>query len=297
MDSRYVSLELLAGLQNLSLAARYVCEGMIGGAHKSAYVGYNAEFSHHREYLPGDEIRHIDWKRYAKSEKLYIRQYEESASLNAMILLDDSASMQMPSEKGLTKAAYARIIAASLSWLLLRQRDGVGIMTFSDAMLDLIPISARMTQFAQIVKVLDTPRPSHGQTRLSEALDTLLPLLKKKCMILLISDFVERQAPLQEAIQKIAYHNHEMIAFQILTPEELDFPWSDFSIFQDSETQDTLLMEGKGVKEEYLQNLKLFLAETEEFLRRHHSDYLMIRSSHPVEKALSHFLYRRSRHV
>lgn len=297
MNSRYVSLEILASLQNLPLAARYVCEGMIGGAHKSAYVGYNAEFSHHREYIVGDEPRHIDWKRFAKSEKLYIRQYEESASLNAMILVDDSASMYLQSQSGLTKALYARIIAASLAWLLLRQRDGVGLMTFSKDMHSFVPVSAKMTQFAEIIRLLEQTPAQNKDTNLAKSLDKLLPHLRKKCMIILLSDFVEPEQNLQPAIEKIAYNNHEMIAFQLLTPEELDFPFKEFSEFYDSETGASLSMEARNARDEYMHNLHLFLGETEAFLRRHHSDYQLIRTSHPVEKALSHFLYRRSRHL
>ncbi len=293
---QFVDLSLLASLNNYSLAARYVCEGVIGGSHKSAYVGYNSEFSHHREYMPGDEIRHVDWKRFAKTGKYYIKQYEESSSLNAMILLDDSDSMRIPSKEGLQKNIYARILTSSLCWLLLKQRDGVGFVRFAESMTHFLPLTSKMTRFSELCSLLDS-EPSSGKTNLVKTLDQTLPLLKKKCMFILISDFLEDEESLKAAVERIAFYGHEIIAFHLLTAEELTFPWDEFSEFHDLESEEILTMEAKSAKEEYQKNLRYFLAETEGHLRQHQADYQLLRTSYPIEKALTHFLYRRSRHA
>ena len=287
---------LLAHVKNLYLAARYVAEGAIGGFHRSAYVGYNAEFSHHREYQPGDEIKHVDWKRYGKTGKYYIKQYEESSSLNALLLLDQSSSMGTEPSKGLSKEHYSKILVCALAYLLLHQRDGVGYLGFAKDVLSFLPISTRMTLFGELVKSLETT-PSGGGTSLLHAVKELLPRLKKKCMILLISDFLDLEDELMEAVRMLRFHRHEVLAFHLLSFEDLQFPYQDFSTFIDVETGKSLSIEARVIQKQYQESLDSYLKETCSKLQELGVDYHLFDTSIPVEKALIHYLYKRSRHL
>ncbi len=291
--TRYVDPSVLAGLQSCALAARYVCEGVIGGAHASLHSGYNAEFSHHREYLPGDDPRHIDWKRWGRTGKLYIRQYEENASLNAVILMDDSASMHFQGKEGLSKAVYSRYLAASLAYLLLRQRDGVGLATFADNVQDFIPPSSRATRFADICQVLDQP-PRKGKTSLNSMLEELLPRIRKRCMFIVISDFLASEEEILNAAARLAHARHEILAFHVMSPEELQFPYQDFSRFEDMETQDWVELSGKAAKATYQKNLERFLREVRASILKYQADYLLMNTRIPLEMALTRFLHRRA---
>lgn len=288
--------KLYAQLKSLYLAAKYVAEGAVGGYHKSPYVGYNAEFSHHREYFPGDELRHIDWKRYAKSGKYYVKQYEESSSLNAFLMLDQSASMSATSELGVSKERYSQILCSALAYMLLHQRDGVGYLSFADSVKNFLPISSRMTQFGQLVNFIENS-DVRGGTSLLKSVEAVLPNLKKKCLIVLISDFLDLEEELLEAIKILRFHKHELIAFHILSPEELTFPFEDFSTFVDLETGVNLSVEARAVKKNYEQSLNTYLKEIRSVMHRYNADYQLFDTSIPIEKALVHFLYRRSRHL
>ncbi len=295
-SKKFLDPKLFAQVKNLYLAARYVAEGAIGGYHKSPYVGYNAEFSHHREYQPGDELRHIDWKRYGKSGKYYVKQYEESSSLNGFLMLDQSASMGANSPSNLSKERYSQILCCALAYLLLNQRDGVGFLSFADKMRDFLPISSRMTQFGQLVNFLEGSN-SVGRTSLLDSINEVLPNLKKKCLIIIISDFLDLEDELIEAIRILRFHKHEIVAFHILSPEELTFPYEDFSTFVDLETGTTLSMEARSVKKNYEKSLQVYLKEIRSVMHQYSVDYQLFDTSIPLEKALVHFLYKRSRYL
>ena len=292
----FLDPKLYAQLKSLYLAARYVAEGAVGGFHKSPYVGYNAEFSHHREYFPGDELRHIDWKRYGKSNKYYVKQYEESSSLNAFLMLDQSASMSSLNDKFVSKVRYSQILCCAIAYMLLHQRDGVGYLGFSDKVNDFLPISSRMTQFGQMVHSIENSRATGG-TNLLSSIERALPNLKKKCLVVLISDFLDMGEELLEAIRLLRYHKHELVAFHTLSSEELNFPYEEFSTFIDLESGMNLSVEARAVKQNYKQNLEIYLNEIKSVMHRYSVDYQLIDTSIPIEKALVHFLYRRSRHL
>ena len=292
----FLDPSLLAHVKNLYMAARYVAEGAIGGFHKSPYVGHNAEFSHHREYQPGDEIRHLDWKRYGKTGKYYIKQFEESSALNALIFLDQSASMGAATSKGLTKELYSKVLVCALAYLLLNQRDGVGYVGFSSKVRSFIPISTRMTQFAELVTNLESNSAS-GTTSLLQAVKTLVPKLKKKCMTLLISDFLDQEKELMEAIQLLRFHRHEVLCFHLLSHDDLRFPFQEFSTFIDVETSESLSLEARVIQKQYQESLDSFLKEVRSRLQELGVDYHLFDTTIPIEKALIHYLYKRSRHL
>lgn len=294
-SDQFVDPSLLAHVKNLYLTARTVAEGAIGGFHKSPYLGHNAEFSHHREYILGDELKHIDWKRYAKSGKYYIKQYEESSSLNAMILLDQSASMSIESKTGLNKDQYAKILTSSLAYLLLEQHDGVGFMSFAEGVNSFLPISSKKTRFAELISVLESELPK-GTTSLITAMDQLLPSLKKRSVVVIISDFLHMDEDLLQTIKMLRYFKHEVIAFHLLSSEEVDFPYKDFSLFEDPETNFTMGIDASSVKKQYKKNLNEYLNEVKSSMLKYNVDYQLFQTNQSIEKALIHYLYRRGRH-
>jgi uncharacterized protein (DUF58 family) len=290
----FLSPELLAQVKNLSLAARYVAEGAIGGFHKSVYIGHNAEFSHHREYMPGDEIRRIDWKRFGKSERFYVRQYEESTSLNALILLDQSASMGVKVQVGIRKDLYAKTLVAALTYLLLHQHDGVGFCAFSDKMLNFLPVSTKMTQFSRLLNYLEAEKESGG-TDFLNAVENLAPLLKKKCLIIIISDFLEQETQLLQTVRLLRFHRHEIMALHILSGDELNFPYDGFGAFTDVETGQKMEIEARVARKFYDESLQNYLKEIKLSMHKNMVDYNLFPTSVPLEKVLIHYLHKRSR--
>jgi uncharacterized protein (DUF58 family) len=287
---------LLARTRSLSMAARYVAEGAIGGFHKSPYSGYNAEFSHHREYIPGDELKYIDWKRYGKTGKYYVKQYEESSSMDALLILDQSASMSVDSKKGLSKSVYSRILVSAFSYLLLNQRDGVGFLSFKNKVNSFFPISSRKTQFAHIVDELEASL-DEGETDIHSSLELILPALKKKCVLILISDFLDNRDSIMESLKLMRYFKHEVIAFHLMTPEEMGFSHTGYQSFLDVESGDRLEMEGKTAKAHYDKNLKAYLSSVKSAMHQYQVDYTMIQTDMPVEQSLVHYLHKRSRYA
>ncbi|MCJ8345118.1 DUF58 domain-containing protein [bacterium] len=294
-SDQFVDPSLLAHVKNLYLAARTVAEGAIGGFHKSPYLGHNAEFSHHREYIAGDELKHIDWKRYAKSDKYYVKQYEESTSLNAMILLDQSASMSTETKRGLSKDQYAKILTSSLAYLLLEQHDGVGFMSFADGVNSFLPISTKKTRFAELISILESEVPK-GSTSLIAAMDRLLPTLKKRSLVVIISDFLHMDEDLLTTIKMLRYFKHEVIAFHLLSCEEIEFPFKDFAIFEDPETNLSMGVDASAVQKQYKKNLDAYLNEVKSTMHKYNVDYQLFPTDQSIEKALIHYLYRRGRH-
>lgn len=290
----FLSPELLAQMKSLSLAARYVAEGAIGGFHKSVYIGHNAEFSHHREYLPGDEIRRIDWKRFGKSGRFYVRQYEESTSMNALIVLDQSASMGVPVQSGCAKNVYAKTLTAALSYLLLHQHDGVGFCAFSQSLLNFLPISSKMTQFSLLLDYLEQAQDG-GTTDFLSAMENIVPLLKKKCLIVIISDFLEQEKRILEAIRLMRFYRHEILALHILSSDELEFPYQGFSAFTDIETGQKMEIEARVARKFYQEALQSYLKEIKLSMQKNLVDYSLFPTSIPLEKVLIHYLHKRSR--
>ena len=211
-------------------------------------------------------------------------------------MLDQSASMGANSTSNLSKERYSQILCCALAYLLLHQRDGVGFLSFADKMRDFLPISSRMTQFGQLVNFLEGSN-SVGRTSLLDSINEVLPNLKKKCLIIIISDFLDLEDELIEAIRILRFHKHEIVAFHILSPEELTFPYEDFSTFVDLETGTTLSMEARSIKKNYEKSLEVYLKEIRSVMHQYSVDYQLFDTSIPLEKALVHFLYKRSRYL
>jgi uncharacterized protein (DUF58 family) len=281
----------------LTLLARQVVEGFLTGVHRSPYKGFSVEFAEHRQYTPGDEIRHIDWRAVGKTDRYYVKEYEEETNLKAYLLVDASGSMAYRGSKNaLSKFEYAQHVAASLSYLMLHQMDAVGLITLDTKVRDLIPPKATPKHLLRVLTTLEKTLPG-GETAMAPLWHELAGHhLKRRGMVLILSDFFDQLDPLMTALQHLRHRNHEVVLLQVLAPEELDFPFKRLTQFRNLEGRDhKVLVDTRRLRDDYLKNFERFRNDLKERAGRLHVDYHLLRTDHPVDRALGIYLSRRQR--
>jgi uncharacterized protein (DUF58 family) len=281
----------------LTLLARQVVEGFLTGVHRSPYKGFSVEFAEHRQYTPGDEIRHIDWRAVGKTDRYYVKEYEEETNLKAYLLVDASGSMAFRgSKKALSKFEYAQHVAASIAYLMLHQMDAVGLITLDSKVRDLIPPKASPKHLLRVLTTLENTAPG-GETAMAPLWHELAGHhLKRRGMVLILSDFFDQIDPLMKALQHLRHRNHEVVLFHVLAPEELDFPFKRLTQFRNLESRDQkVLVDTRRLREDYLANFERFRNELKERAGRLHVDYHLLRTDQPVDRALGIYLSRRQR--
>jgi uncharacterized protein (DUF58 family) len=229
----YFDPKVLASIANLSLRARWVVEGLMSGVHKSRAKGFSVEFEEHREYSPGDEIRRIDWKAFGKFDRYFIKEYEDETNLRAYLLLDASASMNYASD-GITKFDYACTLTASLAYLILKQQDAAGVVTFSDRIEAFIPPRAKRDYLAQILHALENRGPG-GETKVGKILDDIAGQVKRRGLIVLVSDLLDEPAEILKGLRQFRFKGNDVIVFHLLDPAELELPFDGNVLFEDLE--------------------------------------------------------------
>jgi len=284
---------VIAKLSHISLKARYIVEGTIAGLHKSPYHGFSVEFSEHREYVEGDEIKHIDWKLYGKSDKYYVKQFEEESNLRGYLLLDSSHSMGYSSEGKMTKLEYGSYIAASLAYLMVKQGDAVGLLTFDEDIADFVPPRSKLSHIKVIHDKLENLKPSR-KTNISKALNDLAKNIKRRGLIIVISDLLDDPKRVFGSLKHFRYRKHEVVVFQILDKAELEFPFSDFILFEDMESDLKVMADSKAIREEYLSRIRAFIEEFRDNCRKNRIDYALFDTSVPLDVALATYLLRRN---
>ena len=248
----------LARVKNLSLVARSVVEGFITGLHSSPYKGFGVEFAEHRKYSPGDNPRHLDWRVLGRTDRLYIKQYEEETNLRAQILLDSSASMAYGEPPGITKLQYASYLTAVLAYLMMRQQDAVGMTTFdTEVRLDL-PARSSPCHFDEMMSHLEAIKPGRT-TSLGATLHRLADRFKRRCLIILVSDLYDDPEAVEPALHHFHYKRHEVIVFHVLDHAEITFPFRDTASFVDMETGERLQVDPAYVRDEYRRQLDAFI--------------------------------------
>ena len=283
---------VLAKIANMSLRARHVVEGLLSGLHDSPYRGYSVEFAEHREYTPGDEIRHIDWKAYGKFDRYFIKEYEEETNLRAYLLVDASASMDYGSE-GLSKFDYGCYLAASLAYLMLRQGDNVGLVTFGAQVQRYIPPRNGVQHMHALASHLEATRPQ-GETHLDQVLRELAGKLTRRGMIIVISDLFDDPEVIMRALRYFRHRHNEVMVFHILDKNELEFPFQRLTVFEDIEdTAVRVLSDPRAIRAAYLQQMAAFLAEYQRACRRETIDYSLFPTTTPLDVALTRYLARR----
>ncbi len=282
----------LAQFAQLELIARQLVEGLMMGRHRSPFKGSSVEFVEHRDYYPGDEIRHIDWRAYGKTGRYYVKQFEDETNLRAHLLIDVSGSMQYAG-RHLSKFQYARMLAASLAWLLLGQRDSVGMITFDSRIREQLKPSSSRDAFRRILEILDSCSPG-SDTSIGTILEAALPVIPRRSLLLLISDCFDDVDVLVKALQRCRHAQHEVVIFRIAAPEEVDFPFERPTQFRNLENVDErLLVDPARLRKEYLRQYSEFTRTLTKECGAMGIDCRAILTSDPLQKTLGSWLAER----
>jgi uncharacterized protein (DUF58 family) len=276
----------------LALVARTLVEGFLTGAHKSPYKGFSVEFAEHRQYYPGDEIRHIDWRAYGKTDRYYIKEFEEETNLRAHLLVDASGSMAYKGAHP-SKFEYAQYVAASLAYLMLHQRDAVGLLTHDTQVRQIIKPKASAKHLLHLLHALEETRPG-GETGMAPLWHELAGRIKRRGLIVILSDCFEQMPPLLRALQHFRHERHEVLLFHVLAPEEVEFPFKKWTQFRNLEAPGhKLLVDPQRLRKEYLKNFHDFCRQLRDQAGQMQVDYHLMRTDEPVERALGLYLTRR----
>jgi len=283
----------LAQLQGLQLRARHIVEGYVSGLHRSPFRGFSIEFAEHREYVQGDDLRYVDWKVFGRTDKYYLKQYEDETNLVCYLLLDVSESMTYCGPAGgMTKLEYAQAVAAAISWLVLHQQDAVSLVTFDSEVRDFVPPASNPAHIRQILHVLENVKPQ-PKTKLGPIFHDLSERLKKRGVVLILSDLFNDIAEMMAGLKHFRHRRHDVVMFQTLDPAELDFPFGNPTMFQGLEALGDTLADPRALREAYLKEFSGFLTQVETACRRQQIDYRQIRTDADFSTVLSAYLAQR----
>jgi uncharacterized protein (DUF58 family) len=284
----YFDPKVLTGLKNLYLRARFVVDGVMVGIHPSQAKGLSSEFEEHRGYSQGDDIRHIDWKAYAKFDRYFIKEYREATNLKAYIAMDSSSSMGYASD-GWSKFDYGSTLAASLAYLMLKQQDAVGLITFSNKIEKMIPPKATHDHLFAILKELEHRRPE-GETSAASVLQELAASLKRRALIILISDLLDKHEEVVRGLKQLRSRGSDIMVFQLLDKDELQFPFKEPSLFQDMEENLKLLADPQAIRSAYLEAIHALIDTYREACASYLIDYSLFDTSIGLDRALVRYL-------
>lgn len=283
----------LSKIGRLDFVAKQIVNGYMMGQHKSAYKGNSVEFVEHRQYTPGDEIKHIDWRAFGKTGRYYIKEFEEETNLRCYLLMDASGSMNY-GQSTLTKFEYARYVVASLGYLLLRQRDAVGLQVFDTKLHDLIPASVNPQQFQRLIHTLETLTPG-GEASLGKLTRQFIRKIPRRCMVVLVSDAFDDIDQLTESLQMLRHAGHEVVLMQTLAPEEMDFPFTKPTKFESLEVEEPLLVDPLQLRAVYTEEFTAFQEQLNDATKRAGIDYLTFSTTDSIAQTLGAFIASRSR--
>jgi uncharacterized protein (DUF58 family) len=287
--------DIISRLNNLSLKARFVVEGFIVGLHKSPYHGFSVEFSEHRAYGAGDEIRHVDWKLWGKTDRFFIKQFEEETNLKSYLLVDQSLSMTYKS-KNTTKLEYAQILAASLGYLMLKQQDAVGLTLFDDRIRVNIPARSKRSHLNIILSKMQNIIAG-PETTIAPVLHKTAEAIKKRGLIILISDLFDDPDKVLSGLQHFRYKGHEVIVFHVLDPQELTLDFTQRTRFRDMESGEEIVTDPWHIQSDYQKSMEQFCDYIKSNCRQKNIDYVQLSTDLPLDMALSEYLIKRKRIV
>lgn len=291
---KYLQPSVVAQLSNMELRARLVVEGFITGLHKSPYHGFSVEFTEHRQYMPGDEIKHIDWKAYGKTDRYYVKEFEEETNLKSYLLLDASKSMDYRSENNLRKVEYASYIAAALAYLMVEQRDAVGLTIYDESVRTLLPPRATKLYLKQILRELESLQPAN-KTGTARSLHEVAERIKRRGLVVVLSDLFDDPKEVTTALKHFRHKGNEVIVMQVLDPMERSFAFGTDALFRDMETQEELLTQPWHIQKAYRESFQQFLDHYKRECRENAIDYVLLDTSIPFDKALFEYLNKRKR--
>src|SRR3954451_25166027 len=295
---KYLEPRTLARISSLDLRARLIVEGLMSGMHRSPYQGISVEFAQHRQYVPGDDIRHVDWKVFGRSDKIYLKQYQEETNLQLVLVVDASESMgfgsvKSPTGEEWTKYDHASAIAASLAYMAIQQQDSVGLAIFDQVLSRYFKPSNSPGQWKIVVNELQQV-PRWNKTNTGKILDQIAEKLTHRSLIVILSDFFDDLESIQQGLRHLRYKKHEIMAFQILDPAEIEFPFEDVTLFKGLEELGQLLTEPRSLREGYLEQLRMFTDGLKKTCRGMNIDFQRFSSGDSLDVALSQFLATRA---
>lgn len=302
MAEQLLDAATISQAEALGLHARYVVEGYMAGEHKSPYRGFSIEFTQHREYVPGDDIRHLDWKVLGRTDRYYLKQYEQETNYVAHILLDGSESMnyasggsQVEKTRGaaaskLSKFDFGRAMAACLSYLILNQRDAVSLGVFDAAVRKYIPRTGNLASIHNIMTTLADYRPVGAATSVASVLHEMAGQIKRKGIVVLISDLFDDEQKILDGIQHLRFGGHEVIVFHVLDPYELEFPFQGLVEFEGLENIPQLMTRPAEIRKSYLREFEAFRTRLREGCEKNRSHYVLVNTAQPLHEVLSGYL-------
>jgi uncharacterized protein (DUF58 family) len=292
-NTTFIDPTVLSSLDNLELRARVVVEGFVSGLHKSPHRGFSVEFTDYRHYYRGDDMRHVDWKLYARSDKFYIKQYEDETNVRCYVVLDSSASMGYASG-AMSKLEYGRTLASALAYFIMRQRDAVGLITFDEQVNEYIPALCRQPHLIRILRVLAGLKAG-ARTDVVRPLSDLASNLNRKSMVILISDMLEDEEQIIKTLQRLRSMGNDVIVFHVLDDAELHFRFQEATEFIDAETSESFITQPQSIRAAYLENLGNYLEFCKKQCQSSGVDYCLLNTSQPLDTALYSYISRRAR--
>lgn len=289
----YFDPEVLAKIKSLYLRTRFIVDGFMTGIHPSRAKGLSSEFEEHREYSQGDDVRRIDWKTYGKFDRYFIKEYHETTNLKAHIILDTSSSMNYGSN-GWSKFDYASTLVASISYLMIRQQDQVGLILFSDKIEKIIPPKSTHGYIFSILKELEGRKPD-GKTQAGKILQELAGSIKKRGLILFVSDLLDEPDSLKRGLRQLRSRGNDIIVFHILDKDELEFNFNESAIFEDMEENSTILIDPSSIRTAYIKIINSLIEDYKKTCASNLIDYSLFDTSYPLDHALSYYLNWRKR--
>lgn len=289
----YLSPQTLAKVKDLELTARRIVEGLVSGSHKSPLQGVSVEFAEHRQYVPGDDTRHIDWKLFGKTDKFYLKRYEQETNLVCNLLIDTSESMSYASA-GRSKLWHASELAAVLAFLVLSQQDSVGSVLFEDHIRYFVPASGQASHLNQILHLLAVCQPANLPSRIGPVLDEVANRLRKRSLVFLISDCFDDVDAFVAGLKHLRYKRHETVVLQVLDPAELEFPFRDVTRFEGLERWPETLVDPKAIRKAYLHEFEAFRRQLQIACRSVDVDYQLVRTDEPIDRFLTRYLSTRA---
>jgi uncharacterized protein (DUF58 family) len=290
--ARFLAPEVLARISSLELVARAVVEGFISGLHRSPHLGFSTDFAEHRQYVPGDDLRNLDWKLLARTDRLYIKKYEGDTNAQIHLLMDASGSMGYASGE-VTKLQYAQYLASSLAYLGVKQHDSVGLIAFDENVVEHVPPRSRSGHLRTVLGCIERLTPGRG-TALAEQLHRTADLLTRRGIVVLISDFYDDPDRLVAGLEHLRFNGNDVIVFHVMDRQELDFDFSEPVVLEDAESQEQLHVLPDVLREEYMRAIQSHSDRLRDSAAACRIDYELLRTTEPLDASLFSYLARRS---
>jgi uncharacterized protein (DUF58 family) len=288
---RFLHPRTIARINRLDLRARHVVEGFLAGMHKSPFFGHSVEFVQHREYTRGDDIRRLDWKVWSKTDRFYIKQFEAETNLRSTLVVDVSESMHY-GRGPLNKYEYACSIAACLAYLLLRQQDAVGCITFDSGVRQVVPARSQQNHLDAIIRAMDVSRPRE-KTDIEAILRRVTDQMAARGMVIIVSDLLTDRGPLWKGLDMLCHRSHDILVFHVLDDDEVAFPFQGTTRFEGMEMLPDLLCDPRALRDGYLEELEQYLVEVRRGCAKRGIDYVLVKTSDYLDAVLAKFLSAR----